>query len=68
VIKRIKNTASGFTNELNSSITNAGTAGTEISFLMRVTDAGAETDTNFNSRVQVSLDAVLYLLVTASVN
>jgi hypothetical protein len=33
----------------------AGTYGTEVDFLLRVTDAGSET-TAFNSRVQVSLD------------
>lgn len=33
----------------------SGSVGTEVSFVMRVTDAGAETST-FNSRVQVSAD------------
>ncbi len=55
VYKRIRTAASGLGAELNSIITNAGTAGTEISLVMRVTDAGSEPST-YNSRVQVSID------------
>jgi autotransporter-associated beta strand protein len=55
--KRIDTDASGLAADLNSSIIlmGANTFGTEITILMRVTDAGAET-TTFNSRVQLSLD------------
>ncbi len=58
--KRIDTTASGLGADLNTFIipTAPGTYGTEINFLIRVTDAGAET-TTFNSRVQVSLDGGL---------
>ncbi|MBA4150700.1 MAG: autotransporter-associated beta strand repeat-containing protein [Verrucomicrobia bacterium] len=35
---------------------NAGAYGTEVTILMRVTDAGAETGTDFNSRVELFLD------------
>jgi hypothetical protein len=43
--------------DINAPITTlgGGTYGTEVNFLLRVTDAGPET-TAFNSRVQVSLD------------
>jgi len=34
----------------------AGTGGTMIDFLMRVTDAGAESGSDYHSRVQVSID------------
>lgn len=60
VYKRIKPLASGLASDLNVLIaTNAGTNGTELSFLMRITDAGAEPDTltNANSRLELSLDA-----------
>lgn len=55
--KRIDTSASGLGADLNTFITNTapGTYGTDISFLMRITDAGAET-TTFNSRVQLSMD------------
>jgi hypothetical protein len=55
--KRIDTAASGLAADLNSFITHTapGTYGTQLSFLMRVTDAGSET-TTFNSRVQLSLD------------
>jgi hypothetical protein len=55
--KRIDIGSSGLATDLNAFITNTtpGTYGTELSLLMRVTDAGAET-TTFNSRVQLSLD------------
>lgn len=56
--KRIDTASSGVA-DLNENITRlaAGTYGTEITFLMRVTDAGAESGVgNFNSRVQVSMD------------
>ena len=58
--KRIDTGSSGLASDLNSFITNTapGTFGVEINFLIRVTDAGAET-TTFNSRVQVSLDGGL---------
>ena len=56
--KRIDTDASGLAADLNSSIIllGANTFGTELTILMRVTDAGAET-TAFHSRVQLSLDA-----------
>jgi hypothetical protein len=57
IIRRIKTAASGLATEMNLSMTNAGASKSEISFLMRFTDAGAETDTNYHSRVQVSMDA-----------
>jgi hypothetical protein len=49
--------SSGATNDINAPITTlgAGTYGSEINFLMRVTDAGAE-ESAFNSRIQLSLD------------
>jgi hypothetical protein len=49
--------STGTTSDINAPITTtaAGTFGTSISFLMRVTDAGAES-TTFNSRVQLSMD------------
>ncbi|MGZ4987321.1 MAG: autotransporter-associated beta strand repeat-containing protein, partial [Limisphaerales bacterium] len=55
--KRIDTDASGLAADLNSAITTlgSGTFGTELTVLMRVTDAGAET-TAFHSRVQLSLD------------
>jgi hypothetical protein len=56
--KRIDSAASGLASDINSFITNTalGTVGSEINFLIRVTDAGAETSA-FHSRVQVSIDA-----------
>ena len=55
--KRIDTGSSGLASDLNASILTmaAGTYGTEITILMRVTDAGSET-TTFNSRVQLSLN------------
>jgi hypothetical protein len=49
--------STGTTGDLNSSITTtaAGTFGNLLNFVMRVTDAGAET-TTFNSRIQLSTD------------
>ena len=49
--------SSGTTSDINASImpTAAGTFGSQLDFLMRVTDAGAET-TTFNSRIQLSKD------------
>ena len=57
IIKRIKTAATGLSAELNATMTNAGTIGSEVTFLLRVTDAGLETDTNYHSRLQVSMDA-----------
>ncbi len=60
IFKRIRILSSGLGSELNASITNAATqflAASEVNFRMRVTDAGAQTGTNYNSRVQVSADA-----------
>ncbi|MDB6056460.1 MAG: phosphohydrolase [Verrucomicrobiales bacterium] len=56
VQKRVDSKASGLAADINTFITNTipGTYGTEVSILMRVTDAGSET--TYNSRVQVSLD------------
>lgn len=58
VYKRINPLASALESNLNVVITNTGTNGVELSFLLRITDAGAEPDTNFvgHSRVQLSLD------------
>ncbi len=55
--KRIDTTASGLGVDLNEAIytMGAGTYGTEINLLMRVTDAGNESAT-FNSRLQLSLN------------
>jgi hypothetical protein len=56
--KRIDKSSTGLTVDLNEvmTTTSPGTVGSEIEFLIRVTDAGAETG-EFSSRVQVSLDA-----------
>ncbi len=55
--KRIDTASSGGATDLNLAIgtTAASTYGTELSFLLRITDAGAET-TAYNSRLQISLD------------
>lgn len=55
--KRIARGSSGLADPINTFITQTepGTHGSEIDFVMRVTDAGAEADT-FNSRVQLSID------------
>ncbi len=55
--KRIDTGSSGLVADLNAPMFTMapGTAGTEVSFLIRVTDAGAESSA-FNSRVQVSQD------------
>ncbi|HOX57737.1 MAG TPA: PEP-CTERM sorting domain-containing protein [Candidatus Paceibacterota bacterium] len=44
--------------DINESIiaTEAGTYGSELNFLMRVTDAGAESGANYHSQLQLSLD------------
>jgi len=49
--------STGSTGDLNAAITTtaAGTYGSQLNFLMRVTDAGAEAS-SFNSRLQLSLD------------
>jgi hypothetical protein len=54
--KRIDTASSGVA-DINDNITRlaAGTYGTEVNFLIHVTDAGAES-TAYNSRVQVSMD------------
>jgi autotransporter-associated beta strand protein len=54
--KRIGALASGSGTAINSSIPSVGTSPDEIAFLIRVTDAGAESGENYNSRVQVSVD------------
>lgn len=56
--QRIDTGSSGLGADLNSPIltTGAGTYGSELDFLIRVTDAGAETGAAYNSRLQVSLD------------
>jgi hypothetical protein len=56
--KRVDTGSSGLGSDLNAAITStaAGTYGSEITFLIRVTDAGAETAA-FHSRVRVSMDA-----------
>ncbi len=55
--KRIDTVASGLGSDLNATILTMGanTYGTEITILMRVTDAGSESS-SFNSRVQLSLN------------
>ncbi|MBA4148314.1 MAG: autotransporter-associated beta strand repeat-containing protein [Verrucomicrobia bacterium] len=55
--KRIDTGSSGLGSDLNAAIHTMGanTYGTEITLLMRVTDAGMET-TTYNSRVQLSLN------------
>ena len=55
--KRIDTGSSGLASDINTFITNTmpGTSGSEISLVMRVTDAGSETN-SFNSRVQLSMD------------
>lgn len=55
--KRIDTGSSGLASDLNEHITSLtpNTYGNELTVLMRVTDAGAET-TTFNSRVQLSLN------------
>ena len=55
--KRIDLASSGLLADQDANLaTGIGTYGTELSFLMRVTDAGAESGGNFNSRIQLSLD------------
>lgn len=56
--KRIDTGSSGLASDLNASImaTAAGTSGSELNFLIRVTDAGAESGGNYSSQVKVSLD------------
>jgi hypothetical protein len=64
--KRVDIAASGLSSDLNSFITNTavGSDGSEITFLMRVTDAGAAS---FNSRVQLSMDGgVTWIYDTSS--
>jgi len=58
--KRVDVAASGLASDLNIYITNTvpGTYGTEVSFLIRVTDAGSETSA-YHSRVQLSTDGGL---------
>ena len=55
--KRIDTGSSGLASDLNATMatTAAGTVSNLISFLIRITDAGAQTN-GFDSRVQVSID------------
>ncbi len=55
--KRIDTGSSGLASDLNASVLTmgAGTYGTEITILVRVTDAGSQTNA-YNSRVQLSLN------------
>jgi hypothetical protein len=55
--KRIDTGSSGLASDINAPITASASYvyGTEMNFLIRVTDAGAES-TTFKSRVQISLD------------
>ncbi len=55
VQKRI-NTSSISVGSRNDPMFTHGTAAAEVSFVIRVTDAGAESGANYNSRVQVSKD------------
>jgi hypothetical protein len=56
--KRIDTASSGLASDVNAIMTTqgVGTFGNEVDFLLRITDAGAESGGNYNSRVQVSLD------------
>ena len=49
-------TTADATGDINSPITNAGAVKTMVNFLIRVTDAGAESGGNYHSRVRVSMD------------
>jgi len=49
-------TTSDATGDLNLPITTAGAVQTMVSFLIRVTDAGAESGADYHSRVRVSMD------------
>ncbi|HEY4415651.1 MAG TPA: SUMF1/EgtB/PvdO family nonheme iron enzyme, partial [Verrucomicrobiae bacterium] len=53
--RRISTGASGLQNAINDSIGTVGTYPGEVPFLLRITDAGAESGT-FSSRVQISVD------------
>ncbi len=53
--KRIGTSAGGVT-AINNMIGTVGTYSNEVAFLIRVTDAGAESGANYHSRVQVSVD------------
>lgn len=55
VAKRI-NTNSIGVGSRNDTMFTAGTPASEVSFVIRVTDAGAESGANYHSRVQVSKD------------
>ncbi len=54
--KRIATTAAGLATAINNVIGTVGTYSNEVAFLIRVTDAGAESGANYHSRVQVSVD------------
>lgn len=58
VQRRIHTGSSGVATNINAvmAITGPNTTNSLIPILIRVTDAGAESGTNYNSRVQVSLD------------
>ncbi len=49
-------TTTDATGDINAPITTAGAVKTTVNFLIRVTDAGAESGANYHSRVQVSMD------------
>lgn len=53
--KRIANSAAGVA-AINAAVGTIGTYPNEVAFLLRVTDAGAESGANYHSRVQVSAD------------
>jgi hypothetical protein len=57
ITRRMDTASTGLASDLNSGVLTmaAGTAGTELDFLIRITDAGLESST-FNSRVRLSLD------------
>ena len=71
--KRIDSNSSGLASDLNAVMT-AAASGTWVSgsqatinFLIRVTDAGAESGANYNSRIQVSTNAgVAWIYDTAT--
>lgn len=58
IMKRIDSGSSGAGADVNDTMTvlPPGSGGSLSNFLIRVTDAGAESGANYNSRVQVSMD------------
>ncbi len=66
-IARRLDTASTGILDVNASMASTEAYGSELNFRMRFTDAGAETDANYNSRVQLFLeDTLIYDTATDS--